>query len=137
MKKLLSGLTFMLMLLVAAVSFVTVSARKIVIIKDDNPDGVAPYSITFNEYYISIEEEVGYVVLTSDGESEVLGTCTVVIVNAENPNGYTLCSSIESDNYGTLTIVVTEEASLTGYVSEVTGQLASIVELHQQIQICE
>ncbi|MDD3383703.1 MAG: hypothetical protein PHX46_02695 [Bacilli bacterium] len=116
---------------------VEVQAAKIKIVRDENPDCVTVLSLFDEEYSIDVDEEneIGYVVYTSNGEDEILGTCTVIVINSQNPNGYVLCNSEVGSSRGTLTITIINELTGEGYVSSVTGDLGYLFGLNTEITL--
>ncbi len=126
MKKFFYVVITMTFIFTMGLTGIKVSAKDIVIERDDNPDGVAPAALCEN-YYIDADEETAYVVSKLNGQETVLGTCTVVVVDAENPNGYVLCSDQGSQNsYGEITIVLTNKAGNQGFVQSTSGALAQL-----------
>lgn len=132
-KTILGILVFILLLGVT-----NVNAKKIIIEEDDNPDGIVIMSLGDVSYYIDVDEETqfGYVVRTMNGNDVVLGTCAVVVINAENPNGYVLCLENE-DSLGTLTIVITNELTREGHIEILTGELTNLFEIDTEVVIEE
>lgn len=91
-------------------------------------------SLEDESYYVEINEEtnVGYVVCSFNDEKEIVGTCTVIIINEENPNGYEVCTG-QNDTLGIITIVITDEITSTGYVSDVTDELVGVFTVNEQV----
>ncbi len=91
-------------------------------------------SLEDESYYVEINEEtnVGYVVCSFNGEKEIVGTCTVIIINEENSNGYEVCTG-QNDTLGIITIVITDEITSTGYVSDVTDELVGVFTVNEQV----
>ena len=122
MKKLFKA--FLILIVVALCGSIVVEEVKwIIIIRDDNPDGVSLLLIDNENYYIEIDEEtnVGYVMQKLDNETIALGTCEVsVIVGDKNPEG--LCVSTEN-SMGSL-VIVTNNSVSTISLSE--GDISSI-----------
>ena len=115
-----------------------VNAKKIVIEEDENPDGIVIMSLGDVSYYIDVDEEnqLGYVVRSMNGNDVVLGTCTVVVIDAQNPNGYVLCLENE-DSLGTLTIEITNELTREGHIETLTGELANLFEINVEVVVEE
>lgn len=119
---------------------ISVNAAKVHISKDPNVGGVQILSLSDEEYYINIDDEsgYGYVVSAINNDEEILGSCSVVIVNSDNSEGYTLCFEDTSLlSYGTLVIVITDYVENEGIVYSVSGQLENIFSANDKVVIAE
>lgn len=133
-KKIFFAMAILAFLFFIGMSTYSANAKGIRIKKDINVEGVTLYSLSSKEYAIIIDDEtnIGYVVCTLNGVEQILGTCKVVVIDLENPDGYALCES-DDNSYGELTIVVTDETTKIGYVENVTDELAIIFEVNDQV----
>lgn len=136
MKKLFKLFVFALVLFVTT-STLVVNAKPIIERDDDNPDGVTPLALVSGEYSMEIEEEsgVGYVYYTANGETEVLGTCTIVLVDGNNEAITIGNVAAGTVSYGSITIQLAENNK--GYVQAVDGELANIFSVNDQMVITE
>ncbi len=137
-KKIFFGFVALMMLLVTAYSAVSVNAAKVNIIRDDNRSGVVVISLYDTDYYIDINEDtnIGYVIVSINGEEETLGTCTITVIDEENQSRHVLCSEGE-DSLGCMTLVITNEETNEGYISIVTGEMSNLFNVNQIITIEE
>ena len=92
------------------------------------------------DFYINIDEETGYgyVVSVTNNDEEVLGSCSVVVVNRDNPEGYTLCSEDSTmTSFGTMVIVITNEVENEGIIYSISGQLENLFDANDRVAIEE
>jgi len=118
---------------------VEVQAAKITIVRDNNPERVTVLSLNDVEYSIEVDEEteIGYVVYTVNGVDEIIGTCEVIVIDAQNPSGYILCGDEVSSSCGSLTITITNELTGEGYISSISGDLGYVFVLNDIIILQE
>ena len=119
---------------------VSVNAARVNISKDPNLGGVQVLSLLDKECYINIDEETGYgyVVSVINNDEEVLGTCSVVVVNRDNPEGYTLCSEDTTmTSFGTMVIVINNEVENEGIIYSISGQLENLFDVNDKVAIEE
>lgn len=132
----LSALAIMLIPLLFANA--VVSAADIVIIRNPNPGGVHVLSLEEINYHIETsndENSLGYLVCNTNGVDETIGTCTVIVIEEQTPNGYILCNDEISNSCGTLTITITNALTGEGYVSDVSGDLEYIFIINTYIKL--
>lgn len=104
-------------------SSLVVNAKKIEIKEEENPTGQTVLTIDNEKVYIEIDETTGvsYVCLETNGLVSVLGTCEVVLVDRENPEGLVFGNADSNMvSYGSITIIVLED---TAIVLELEGTL--------------
>lgn len=134
------GVILLALMCLITTSIMTVSASSIVIVKDTNPSGVVGLSLGDENYSIAIDDETGYgyVVSTLNNNEEILGSCSVIVIDRENPNGYTLCSEDSSmTSYGTMVIVVTNEVNSEGVIHSISGQFNELFDINDKVVIEE
>lgn len=138
-KNLFKLFAFVVMLMSLLSISSVVSASDIIIIRNPNPGGVTVLSLNQVVYHIETSDDdnpIGYLVRTTNGEDEVLGTCTVIVIDRFNPNGYVLCSDQGSNNScGTLIINITNRITGEGYVKSVSGSLRNIFSRNTRIRL--
>lgn len=122
MKKIAKFL-LLLMIMFFTISTIKVSAAKITIERDENPSGVAVASIYNDEYYIIIDENdnVGYLYYNSFNGEEILGTCTIILID-ENNDEIIIANSIEKNAMGEIKIRI-DYYSNSGVVIESKGKV--------------
>lgn len=140
-KNLFKLFAFVVMLISLLSISSVVSASEIIIIRNPNPGGVTVLSLNQVAYHIETSDEknpIGYLVCTTNGKDEVLGTCTVIVIDRLNPNGYVLCSDKGSNNScGTLIINVANRITGEGYVKSISGSLKNIFSLNTRIRLTD
>lgn len=117
----------------------TINAARVIILDDDNLSELVIYSLEEINYSIETsndDNKTCYLTCTIDGSREIIGTCTVIVVDENNPNGYVLCSDSGTDSsFDTLTIVITNQITNTGYVSSVDEDLLYVFRLNGVIEL--
>lgn len=140
LKKTFVGVFLLVVMCLVTFTSVSVNAARVNISKDPNLGGVQVLSLLDKECYINIDDETGYgyVVSVINNDEEVLGTCSVVVVNRDNPEGYTLCSEDTSlTSYGTMVIVITNEVENEGIIYSISGQLENLFNANDKVAIEE
>lgn len=140
LKKTFVGVFLLVVMCLVTFTSVSVNAARVNISKDPNLGGVQVLSLLDKEYYINIDEETGYgyVVSVINNDEEVLGTCSVVVVNRDNPEGYTLCSEDTTiTSFGTMVIVITNEVENEGIIYFISGQLENLFDANDKVAIEE
>lgn len=140
LKKTFVGVFLLVVMCLVTFTSVSVNAARVNISKDPNLGGVQVLSLLDKEYYINIDEETGYgyVVSVINNDEEVLGTCSVVVVNRDNPEGYTLCSEDTTiTSFGTMVIVITNEVENEGIIYSISGQLENLFDANDKVAIEE
>lgn len=137
MKKNLFKLFICLFFLFLTASSFVVSAKKVDIKEEDNPFGETVLTLGNREIFIEIDEETGfaYVCLESNGNIYILGTCEVVLVDSENPNGVVDgVPANDLDDYGTITISDSDNGL---YISALDGEIVNYFEVNLKVVITE
>ena len=140
LKKTFVGVFLLVVMCLVTFTSVSVNAARVNISKDPNLGGVQVLSLLDKECYINIDEETGYgyVVSVINNDEEVLGTCSVVVVNRDNPEGYTLCSEDTTiTSFGTMVIVITNEVENEGIIYYISGQLENLFDANDKVAIEE
>lgn len=140
LKKTFVGVFLLVVMCLVTFTSVSVNAARVNISKDPNLGGVQVLSLLDKECYINIDEETGYgyVVSVINNDEEVLGTCSVVVVNRDNPEGYTLCSEDTTiTSFGTMVIVITNEVENEGIIYSISGQLENLFDVNDKVAIEE
>lgn len=140
LKKTFVGVFLLVVMCLVTFTSVSVNAARVNISKDPNLGGVQVLSLLDKECYINIDEETGYgyVVSVINNDEEVLGSCSVVVVNRDNPEGYTLCSEDTTmTSFGTMVIVITNEVENEGIIYSISGQLENLFDANDRVAIEE
>lgn len=132
MKKLFKFLVIVFMFVIL-LGTIEVNAAKITIVKDENPDRVNVLLDGENDYYIEIDENgnVGYLYNLVRGNSELVGTCDIVIYDITDHTYYTLCSS-SYNSIGSLVITNNQDSLI---ISEATGDISNVFYVGAQVII--
>ena len=123
-KKLLRFLVFVVVA-VLAVGYVSLNvAAGIIIVRDQNPDGVTVLTDEDEIYQIEVDENtgIGYVICVADNERLTLGTVEVTIIDGDKEPEL-LCSSGQN-SMGTLVITIDDDSVVTtsvGTISTIFG----------------
>lgn len=140
LKKTFVGVFLLVVMCLVTFTSVSVNAARVNVSKDPNLGGVQVLSLLDKECYVNIDDETGYgyVVSVLEDNEEILGTCSVVVVNRDNPKGYTLCSEDTSfESYGTMVIVITNEVENEGIIYSISGQLENLFDANDKVAIEE
>ena len=99
----------LIILLFTLVNSINLSAITIVIDQEggegENNGNSGTYGLV-KDYLINVDENnIGYLERSINGNSVVLGTCEVIIIDVLNPEGYILCND-DNNSLGTITILI-------------------------------
>ena len=127
-------LVFMLALTLCTLT-INLSAKTIVIEKDEDLDDNTGYVLN-NSYSIFINEDnnIGYLERNINGNSVVLGTCKVIIIDVSNPEGYILCND-DNNSLGTITILINSNNEEKGTIVNLNGEISSINFINEEVSI--
>ena len=133
-------LRVILLVFICCITFSTISAKaaRVVVIEDPNPDGVSVLSSMNLNYEIYIDEDTGYgyVISIEDGQEEILGTCSIIVISRDNLTSYVLCIDDSSEiSYGSMIIEFINEMETTGRVISTTGELENIFDKNNKVTI--
>lgn len=139
-KKTFVGVILLVVMCLMTFTAVSVNAARVHIIKDNNPSGVVILSLDNESYSIEVDEETGYgyVVYEIDGEEEILGTCSVVVLDTINKTEYVLCYEEEGlTSYGEMIVVITNEVASEGVIYSIEGKLEELFDTNDTVIIEE
>lgn len=113
----------------------------IIVLEDENQDEVGLHAVDTTTYFIEVirgEDAIGRVYSKTSGEQQLLGTCTVILVDSLTNEQMVLCSDQGSSNsYGSITIVITDSLNHKGYVSSTTGNMHQVFALSTILVVTE
>lgn len=115
--------------------FINVSAKKIEIERDDNPDGVGILNVSNDSNYIDIVDDFAYVYEVESSNKSIIGSCVVIFTD-----GGRIVSIVENLdlNYNDYGIIIIElENQTTGFVSYVDGDLSRLFDVNCIVNISE
>ena len=97
---------------------------------DKNPYGLC------RDYSINVDEDnnIGYLERSINGNSVVLGTCEVIIIDVLNPEGYILCND-NNNSLGTITILINCNDETKGTIVNVIGEISTIISINEEVKI--
>ncbi|MGM9899379.1 MAG: hypothetical protein ACI32E_02215 [Bacilli bacterium] len=141
MKKLLKALSLLFILsltILSSVFFSSVYASRIEIDDDNNFENIIGLSLDNEKTFIQIDDtlNIGYVIHRVDDDLEVIGTCTVIIINSNYTEEYVLCYG-QNDSLGVVTIMLDNDSTSNGYIYSLTDGLSSIFSVNQIVSIIE
>lgn len=115
----------------------TLSVNAAITIKKDKNDlGVVLYSLNTVDYYLEFDEEdnCAYVIEINNNERNVIGTCSVTIIVAEDQNAMLqyVDSNIDS-SLGEIVIMLTDSETGEGYVQNVNGELSKLFNVNEKV----
>lgn len=104
---------------------------------EENDGNKNPYGLC-RDYSINVDEDnnIGYLERSINGNSVVLGTCEVIIIDTLNPNGYVLCDD-DNNSLGTITILIDSNDEEKGAIVNVNGEIDSIISINDEVSIIE
>ena len=102
---------------------------------EENGD-YTPYGLV-KDYLINVDENnIGYLERSINGNSVVLGTCEVIIIDTLNPNGYVLCND-DNSSLGTITILINSNNEEKGTIVNLNGEISAIISINEEVSIIE
>ena len=124
-------------MLFTLVNSINLSATTIVIDQeggsDDNDGNKTPYGLV-KDYLINVDEDnnIGYLERSINGNSVVLGTCEVIIIDVSNHEGYILCND-DNNSLGTITILINSNNEEKGTIVNLNGEISSINFINEEV----
>ena len=130
----------LIILLFTLVNSINLSAITIVIDQDGDGSGKDgdknPYGLV-KDYLINVDEDnIGYLERSINGNSVVLGTCEVIIIDVLNPEGYILCHD-DNNSLGTITILINSNNEENGTIVNLNGEISTIISINEEVSIIE
>ncbi len=134
MKKAFKVLLSLLIMLIFTFSVNKVNAAQIEIERDDNPSGVTVFNARDNYYVIITDDNgIGYVYYFNNSHEEIIGTCTVLILDNQNGNNYLLCTSSENA-LGSIEVTINDSNQV---ITSATGEISNIFNCGTTVVISE
>lgn len=95
-----------------------------------------PYGLV-KDYLINVDgNNIGYLERSINGNSVVLGTCEVIIIDVLNPEGYILCND-DNNSLGTITILINSNNRENGTIVNLNGEISTIISINEEVKICD
>lgn len=137
MKKKLFCLMSMIIIFILLLSSITVDASTIVIKEDNNPTGVTVLNYENDIYFIRVDDEKmhGYFICKVDDNEQIIGSCSIIIINNMNDAHYLCTYDSNYQNYGCLVISVNNDNEYR--ILDVTGDLSEAFAIGMEINIIE
>lgn len=138
LKKSMKLIFFGLLIFILCIN-ISVNASTIVIEEDgDESENSGVYAIKYCQYMIRINEDnnIGYLERNINGNSVVLGTCEVIIIDVLNPEGYILCND-DNNSLGTITILINSNNEENGTIVNLNGEISTIITINEEVKICD
>ena len=85
---------------------------------------------------INEDNNIGYLERSINGNSVVLGTCEVIIIDVLNPEGYILCND-DNNSLGTITILINSNNEENGTIVNLNGEISTIISINEEVSIIE
>ena len=136
LKKSMKLIFFGLLIFILCIN-ISVNASTIVIEEDgDESENSGVYAIKYYQYMIRINEDnnIGYLERSINGNSVVLGTCEVIIIDVLNPEGYILCND-DNNSLGTITILINSNNEENGTIVNLNGEISTIISINEEVSI--
>lgn len=115
--------------------FINVSAKKIEIEKDDNPDGVGILNVSNDSNYIDIVDDFAYVYEVESSNKSIIGSCVVIFTDGGKVVSIVENLDLNYNDYGI--IIIELENQTTGFVSYVDGELSNLFDVNSNVNIVE
>ena len=115
--------------------FINVSAMRIPIESDDDPDGVGILNVSNDSNYIDFSGDFAYIYENNDSGESIIGSCLIVFTNEGKISSFIGELDSDYDNYGIIVIELIDES--TGVVSYVDGELANLFDVNSNVNIVE
>ena len=130
----------LIILLFTLVNSINLSAITIVIDQEggegENNGNSGTYGLV-KDYLINVDENnIGYLERSINGNSVVLGTCEVIIIDVLNPEGYILCND-DNNSLGTITILINSNNEENGTIVNLNGEISTIISINEEVSIIE
>ena len=128
----------LIILLFTLVNSINLSAITIVIDQEggegENNGNSGTYGLV-KDYLINVDENnIGYLERSINGNSVVLGTCEVIIIDVLNPEGYILCND-DNNSLGTITILINSNNEENGTIVNLNGEISTIISINEEVII--
>ena len=111
------------------------SAKKIEIEKDDNPDDVGILNVSNDSNYIDIVDDFAYVYEVETSNKSIIGSCVVIFTDGGKVVSIVENLDLNYDDYGIIIIELKNQT--TGFVSYVDGELSNLFDVNSNVNIVE